>query len=83
MRCTQYRRGGLLKCLPLAGMALMVQKTSGQRSEHALPTSNGGNEPYRIPSLDKNGSNDQPSRTESGAFAHLPLQGSCGAVRHI
>jgi hypothetical protein len=42
-------------------MALMVQKISGQRSEHALPTSNGGTEPYPIPWLDKNGSNNQPA----------------------
>ena len=40
----------------------MVQKISGQRSEHALPTSNGGTEPYPIQWLDKNGSYNQTAR---------------------
>jgi hypothetical protein len=39
----------------------MVQQISGQQSEHALPTSNGGTEPYAIPWLDKNGSHNQPA----------------------
>lgn len=73
MRCTKYRRRGLLKCLPLAGTALMVQKISRQRSEHALPTSNGGTERYPIPWLDKNGSNNQPAgpNPESSHICHF------------
>ena len=86
MRCTKYRRRGLLKCLPLAGMALMVQKISGQRSENALPTSNGGNEPYPIPWLDKNGGNNQPAgpnREPSHIYHFKGLVGRCSTFSGV
>jgi hypothetical protein len=39
----------------------MVQKVSTQQSECALPTSNGGTEPYQIPWPGTNSSHNQPA----------------------
>src|SRR5277367_463346 len=60
--CPICSRRNFMKAVASAGAALAIAPTtSALQAQATLTTANGGNEPFPIPWLDKNGSHNQPA----------------------
>jgi hypothetical protein len=60
-RCPACSRRDMLKAAAMAAVPLMARPVRHEFHDQEPITANGGNEPYPIPWLDKNGSHNQPA----------------------